>query len=44
MLGRLGRPAWLGRRAGRQAAAWSAWQAAWAAFQSPKKNDLHLPF
>jgi hypothetical protein len=36
LLGRLGRPARLGRRAGRQAAAWSAWQAAWAVFQGPE--------
>jgi hypothetical protein len=36
LLGRLGRPARLGRRAGFLAAARPAWQAAWAAFQEQK--------
>jgi hypothetical protein len=36
LLGRLGRPARLGRRAGLLAAARPAWQAAWAAFQERK--------
>jgi hypothetical protein len=36
LLGRLGRSARLGRRAGHQAAARPAWQAAWAVFQEQK--------